>query len=136
MTKVHYRFIVLEFIFGLPDSAAFFFVENIKIFSKLEDSTLVLYIYMYGTEIRYNLKYKKFSEDSFYSLRYYSEAKWFMDKMIPMIVFASSCYDEFADTQTFCGTAKLSKNDDDTIELLNSSPHYYVLSYRISEIDE
>jgi hypothetical protein len=49
------------------------------------------------------------------------------------LVFASSWYDDRIKQDRFCGTSDLSLDEKATKELLNFSPHYYVISLKVYE---
>lgn len=109
------------------------YIDQIKIFTKLADTTLTLSIETYAQGTRKIIDYKKYSKESFYNLRSYGETKWSLFEKIPLLVFASSWKDEKYGFQRFCGVTTLAKDNKDTDELLTSSPHYYVISYLINQ---
>jgi hypothetical protein len=50
-----------------------------------------------------------------------------------MLVYGSSWYDEKIKTDRFCGVVDLSLDEERTKELLDYSPHYYVISLKVFE---
>ncbi len=79
------------------------------------------------------LNKKKDRERQFYLWRKYAPVDWKLNKEIPLMALASSWFDEKYNVERFCGVVKLSPEDEQTKELLNNSPHYYIISYKISE---
>ncbi len=107
------------------------YIDQIKIFTQSEDTTLTLYFNTYKMRFREEIHFDKYYEDSFYHLRAYIDTKWLANEKVPLLVYASSWLDKKHGFQRFCGVVNLSKNDKDTNELLSSSPHYYMVSYHV-----
>jgi len=74
--------------------------------------------------------------EHFYNWRVYSKNDWVLNEEVPLLVYASSWYDEKYDVMRFCGAVDLSLSEEDTKELLDRSPHYFVISYKIAELDK
>jgi len=125
-----------EYIYFTPGSKEYStdYIDQIKIFSKIEDSTLIFYFKTYGMSFKKEIPFKKYDKKSFYNFRSYNETKWSLNEKIPLLVYASSWLDKKGGFQRFCGVANLSKNNEKTIELLSSSPHYFSISYLVKEI--
>lgn len=70
---------------------------------------------------------------SFTAFRRYQDTKWQLNKKIPLLVFASSWYDKDINANRFCGAIYLEENHESTIELLEQSPNYIVVSYTVTE---
>lgn len=109
------------------------YIDQIKIISKVDDSTLTLHFSTYGIKTKEEIQYTKYDKESFYNLRSYTDTKWSLNKKIPLLVYASSWKDKRRGFQRFCGVVNLSRNNKETDALLTSSPHYYMISYLISE---
>ncbi len=105
------------------------YIDQIKIFTEAKDTTLTLHFSTYGMRFKEEIHFDKYYDDSFYNLRSYAETKWTLNEKIPLLVYASSWKDKKRGFQRFCGVVNLSRNDKDTDELLDSSPHYYMISY-------
>jgi len=106
------------------------YIDQIKIFTKEEENKLNLKICTYAMSTDKELTYDKTNDDQFYNLRRYINTAWKPDKKISLLVFASSWEDKKHGFQRFCGSAELQENDKGTKELLSSSPHYFLISYK------
>lgn len=106
------------------------YIDQIKIFTKVSDSTLVLNIKTYAMEMKRIIDTKKYSKDSFYNLRNYTDTQWVFNEKIPLLLFGSSWKD--GKINRFCGVNTLKKDDKNTNELLKLSPHYYIISYLVN----
>jgi len=69
----------------------------------------------------------------FYSWRRFSATNWALNTKVPMLVYSSSWYDKKSDVERSCGAVDLSNNKAATKELMDNSPHYFMISYMISE---
>lgn len=105
------------------------YIDQIKILTQSKDTTLIMNICTYGIRSKKEIHVKKSDKDSFYNLRPYLDTKWILNEKIPLLVYASSWRDKKFGFHRFCGVVNLSRNDKETDELLNSSPHYYMISY-------
>lgn len=105
------------------------YLDQIKIFTQSKDSTFTMNFKTYKMSFKHVVHFQKLTEKSFYNLRSYPDTKWILNEKIPLLVYASSWKDKKGDFQRFCGVVNLSRNDKETDELLNSSPHYYMVSY-------
>lgn len=108
------------------------FIDQIKIITKQEADKFTISLRTLGINLRKTVPYHITSKGQFFSWLSYSDTKWKLDKKVPILIFASSWKDEKYDFQRFCGVATLKENDTDTNELLNSSPKYYLISYKIA----
>jgi hypothetical protein len=107
------------------------FIDQIKIFTKTDNEKSEIMIKTYqGQIIRELFGLNKNDEDQFFLWRVYKETNWEVNKKIPLMVFASSWFDERINNHRFCGIAKLTDNTEDTNELLNNSPNYIMISYK------
>lgn len=111
----------------------FDYIPKLTFFSKDNDSTLVLRVRHYGGSSGSPLKKKILRDSQFYNWRTYSKTDWKLNEEVPLLVYASSWYDERIKTDRFCGTVDLSLSEEDTKELLDKSPHYYVISLKVFE---
>ena len=110
------------------------FIDQLTFFSRNEnDSSLNLVLTTYAGSDRIRLQKKQTRKFQFYNWRRYSKTDWVLNEEIPLLVFASSWYDQKNNVERFCGVVDLSRDDKETKKLLNSSPHYYVISYQVSE---
>ncbi len=76
------------------------------------------------------LDLKKERERQFYVIRSYDCYAWQVGKEVPLFVYGSSWQDG-NNVERMCGVAKLEEGSEETDELLNSSPHYYLVSYLV-----
>ena len=111
------------------------YIDEITIFTKEEDSISTLKIQINNTGLGgLKLIKKKDMLRQFYEWRYYGKNTLKLNEDIPMLVFASSWYDKNWNVQRFCGAPfDLSTDKVESAALLKNSPHYYVISYKLSE---
>jgi len=112
------------------------YIDQIKIISKTQDTVLTFQFITYGVRFKKEIHHKKYDKESFYNFRTYSNTRWELNVKIPLLVYASSWKDKQYGFQRFCGVVDLSSNIEKTNELLNSSPHYYSISYLIQELKD
>jgi len=112
------------------------YIDDITFYSKDEnDSITICKIETYAFSMGgIKLKKNKEREDQFYNWRHYNKNEPVLDKEIPLLVYASSWYD--GKLERFCGTVDLSFDESLTKELLDKSPHYYVISYKVTDKKE
>lgn len=112
------------------------YIDEISIITKDEDSVCKLSIQTYGRGISgLKLIKKKDTKDQFYEWRYYGKDNLKLNEETPMLVFASSWYDKNIDADRFCGAPfDLSSDKKESEILFENSPHYYVISYKLSEL--
>ena len=111
------------------------FIDQIKIFTKTEDnySKLNIRTYALGTTKEINLG--RTDHRQFYNWRAYQDTQWKMNQKVPLMIFASSWLDKTYNFHRFCGVINLKENDEDTQELLDYSPNYIVINYKISQAE-
>ncbi|KAA6302421.1 MAG: hypothetical protein EZS26_001534 [Candidatus Ordinivivax streblomastigis] len=109
------------------------YIESITCYTKETDSTSLITIETYNMNLTLPVKKQITRESQSYYWRSYSQADWMLNETIPLLVYASSWYDEKTEFERFCGATDLSLNAEDTKDLLDSSPHYFVISYKIFE---
>jgi len=112
---------------------SFDFIPKLTFFSKENDTTVFLTVEHYGGTSRRPLKKNKVRDRQFYNWRVYSQIDWKLNEEVPLLVFASSWYDERIKQDRFCGIDDLSLDEKATKELLDFSPHYYVISLKVYE---
>ena len=79
------------------------------------------------------LKKKNNRKNQFYLWRTYSKIDWNLREEVPILVYASSWYDKRIKMERFCGVVDLSLSEERTRELFDKSPHYYIISLKVSE---
>ncbi|MGY5847133.1 DUF5041 domain-containing protein [Salegentibacter sp. HM20] len=109
------------------------FIDQIKIFTKTEENNSTLDIRTYALSSKSQINLAKNDHRQFYIWRKYADTTWELNKKIPLLIFASSWLDKKNNFHRFCGVVKLKDDDKQTNELLNSSPNYIVISYKITE---
>jgi hypothetical protein len=117
------------------------YIDQIKVITKQEilkkdTNTFSIHLQTYGEGVKKTFKYAKRDSQQFYSWVGYLDTQWKINKKIPLLIFASSWYDKKYDIQRFCGARNLKGNDPQTIELLSSSPRYYLVSYKILRLSK
>jgi len=110
------------------------FIDQLLFITKEELMYSKLTISTYSISSRnHKLNRKELRDTQYYNWRRYYNHNWELNKYIPLLVYASSWYDSDSDIERFCGTVDLSQNKKDTDNLLKKSPHYFVISYQVSE---
>jgi hypothetical protein len=109
------------------------YIDQITFYMKDNDSINVLELRTYAGGSKMHFKKNITRENQFYNWRSYSKTDWILNENIPLLVYASSWYDEKYKIERFCGVVDLSLKKEYTDELLNNSPHYFAISYKISE---
>ena len=110
----------------------FDYISRITIFSKDNDTTLSLTVNSLSGSFRgTTIQKKKMREGQFYIWRAYRNQEWKLNEVVPMFVFASSWHD--GRFERACGAVDLSEDEEATKELLEKSPHYFVISLKVSE---
>lgn len=108
------------------------YINQIKVFTHQEKEQLKFKISTLSISWMSKIDYQVSDRDQNYFVRYYSNTSWVENKDIPLLVFASSWKDKKHGFYRFCGTTQLDDNDSETKALLKLSPHYFKLSYIVS----
>jgi hypothetical protein len=110
------------------------YVNKIKLIARDADSVSILSVDIMGNTTD-GIKLKKHIErkHQFYLWRRFSVTNWTLNAKIPMLVYSSSWYDKRFDIDRSCGVVDLSNDKAATKELMDNSPHYFLISYKISE---
>jgi len=116
----------------------FDYIPKLTFFSKDNDTTLLLTTEHYGGSSMRPLKKNKVEEWQRQGLqpywwRTYSKTDWKLNEEVPLLVYASSWYDERFNLFRFCSVVDLSLNEEETKELFDNTPHCYVISLKIYE---
>ena len=111
----------------------FDYIPKLTFFSKDNDTTLLLRVSHLGGSSSIPLKKDKERSSQSYHWRAYSKTDWKLNEEVPLLVYASSWFDEKMKMERFCGAGDLSLNESATKELLDNSPHYYVISLKVFE---
>ncbi|BAX81825.1 DUF5041 domain-containing protein [Labilibaculum antarcticum] len=124
-----------EYTYYKEDNEKYFvdYIDEIKIFTREDDNKFSLNIKTYSVDLKNIQSFKLTNEEQYFNLRNYSKTKWKLDKKIPLLIYASSW--ERNGFQTFCGAVVLEENEKYTERILSSSPHYFLVSYRITEMN-
>ncbi|MFD2554007.1 DUF5041 domain-containing protein [Sphingobacterium tabacisoli] len=113
---------------------SFDYLDKITFFTKDLDSLTLLKVESYaGTLQGIKLQKHRSRLGQDYSWRSYSKTNWVLNLEIPVLVYASSWWDKRYNIERFCGTVDLSSNILEAKEMLENSPHYYVISYIVYE---
>jgi len=108
------------------------YIDQIKIFTKTEDNFAKIKIRTYALGTTKDINLDKTDHRQFYNWRAYKDTQWQLNQKIPLLIFASSWLDKQYKVHRFCGVVNLKDNDPSTQELLDYSPNYIVLSYKIT----
>jgi len=111
------------------------YIDQLKIITKKKENKLDILFVTYKGRLKEDIKYKKNDEKQFYVVRYYLDTEYKVDKKIPLMIYASSWYDEQIDNHRFCGAVNLKSGTKETKELLKHSPHYFIVNYKVTEIE-
>jgi len=110
------------------------YISKIKFIARDVDSLDMLTIDIMGnTTGGIKLRKQKERAHQFYVWRRFSVTNWTLNKEVPMLLYSSSWYDKKFDFERSCGAVDLSKDKAATEELTKNSPHYYLISYKMSE---
>jgi len=109
------------------------YIPKLTFFTKDNDSTLLLTVEHYGGSSKTSLKKNIIRKSQFFDWRTYSQIDWKLNEEVPLLVYASSWYDENLKAERFCGISDLSEDEKETKELLDNSSHYYVITLKIFE---
>ena len=116
------------------DVRYFDYIPKLTFITKDSDTTMILDLHTYANNTRgIKLKKNKMSDNQFYDWRSYSKIDWKLNEEVPLLVYASSWYDEKIKANRFCGVVDLSMDEKETKELLAKSPHYYVINLKVFE---
>ena len=114
-------------------SIYFDYVPKLTIFTKDNDTSMSLTLENYVSSTGIRLTKNKVRENQFYVWRPYSKTDWKLNEEVPLLVYSSSWYDEKNNVERNCAVRDLSMNEDATKELFDTSPHYYIISFKVSE---
>lgn len=109
------------------------YISNIKLIARDADSVCLLSVDIMGNTTG-GIKLKKHHDrqSQFYSWRRFSKSNWKLNTKVPMLCYSSSWYDKKFDLERSCGAVDLSNDLKATKELMSNSPHYFLISYSIS----
>ncbi len=117
------------------DEFFFDYMDQIKIFTKTEENSSILKINTYAFSAQKEIALNKMDNRQVFHWREYINTEWKPDQKIPLMIFASSWLDKKFNIHRFCGVVKLEEGDKWTEELLNFSPSYIVINYKVSEYE-
>jgi hypothetical protein len=117
----------------------FDYIQKLTFYAKDRDTISTISMSHYGGGVS-GVQLKKIKAEEWtgqgtqsYYWRTYSKTDWKLNEEIPLLVYASMWYDERIKGFRFCGTVDLSYSKKETKELLDKSPHYYVVRMKVSE---
>ncbi|MDO6432698.1 DUF5041 domain-containing protein [Flavitalea sp. BT771] len=110
------------------------FIDQLTFLSRNEnDSSIILALTTYAGSDRIRLAKRQTRKFQYYNWRRFSKTDWVLNRETPLLVCASSWYDPKNNVERFCGVVDLSRDEKETRKLLSASPHYYLISYKVSE---
>ena len=109
------------------------YIDKMTFYLKAQEDGVMMRFCSYAMEYVQKLENKKEREHQFYIPRHYSKTDYKLGESVPLFVYASSWHDEKYNIERFCGVQDLSLDPEGTKELLDESPHYYVISYKVFE---
>jgi len=112
----------------------FDYVPKLTFFTKDNDTFVSLTLENYVSSTSgVRLTKNNVREKQFYVWRPYSKTDWKLNEEVPLFIYASSWFDEKNNIERNCAVNDLSMNEEATKELFETSPHYYVISFKVSE---
>lgn len=109
------------------------YIDQLKLITKTDKNSSIIHISTYALSTEKEVSLRTTNKDQFFLWRDYKETTWKRDEKIPLTIFASSWYDKAINGHRFCGVARLTQGDTRTDELLDNSPHYILISYKVTE---
>ena len=109
------------------------YIDRVKIITKDEANGTRILIDTVKEKINKKILFQTEDKQRFLWRRYI-DTTWKLDEKIPLLVCASTWPDEITGLPRFSGPPRLSENDQETRDLLLLSPHYFVLSYVVTEL--
>jgi hypothetical protein len=110
------------------------YIDHITFYTQEGDSVTTASLHTYAARLGGKKLQKKITrERQFYKWRSYSQTDWKIGVEIPLLVYASSWWDEKWAVDRFCGVVDLSRDEKETQELMESSLHYFVFTYKVYE---
>jgi hypothetical protein len=109
------------------------YLDKINLIARDADSVSVLSVNLMGNSTGMRLKKQTVRKNQFYSWRRYSKPVWKLNAKTPFLVYSSSWHDKQNNIERYCGAVDLSLSQAATKELMDLSPHYFVVSYTVSE---
>jgi hypothetical protein len=107
------------------------YINHFNCYTKETDTVTIIRFETYDCSAKRPLHKNKANRS--YHWRTYSKIDWVLNEEIPVLVYASSWYDEKYNIYRFCGINDLSLDENATKQLFDSSPHYFVIGYKIFE---
>ena len=108
------------------------YLSNIQFSTLDSDTACMLKINMMGNSSGMRLKKQQSRKNQWYSWRRFGKTNWTLNEKKPLLVYSSSWYDKKFDIERSCGAVDLSNDKEATKELLESSSHYFMVSYKVS----
>jgi hypothetical protein len=110
------------------------YISKIKFVAKDVDSADLVTVDIMGNTIGgIKLMKQKKRIHQFYTWRAFSVINWELNKQVPMLIYSSSWYDKRFNIERSCGAVDLSKDKAATKDLIDNSPHYFMISYKITQ---
>ncbi len=109
------------------------YLDQLLVYTKENTDNVDLTISSYSMNARSKLEMKKERDWQRYYWRRYMKANWKLNESVPLLVYASSWWDEKNGFERFCGVVDLSLKEEYTKELLDNSPHYYIIGLKVFE---
>ncbi len=123
------------YVYFESEEPLYHYIDQITIMSRdfPEEKKSQLMIKTYGFSTTRSIEMKNTEKENVLYWRKYLDTEWELNKKIPLLIYASSWLDKRYNVRRFCGVQYLKENDEDTNELLNSSPNYVKISYFVTE---
>lgn len=108
------------------------YLKEIKVFTRdLDEGSLVRIYSSIRDEI--NIALPKSNDITYFEWREYKNTDWKLDQRIPLLMYASSWWDEDFDVERFCGVRYLENDSEGEEEFFEFSPYFAIISYKIIE---
>jgi len=108
--------------------------KTIRIFSRNLEDRVHFEIAVPGINFGLDVEFISTNHKNFYKIVEYENTHWSLNEKVPLVLCGSSWADEHGRSR-FCAANKMGDNSRSN-ELLNSSPHYTIVSYITEEIEK
>lgn len=110
------------------------FSRVIRVFTQIHKEKLLFQIKTPRVTFTEDLEFRLENDEVFYKIVEYENTKWKLDEKVPLLLCGSSWIDTNG-IRRFCSATSMGNNSR-SLELLDSSSHYYIISYIIEEFED
>lgn len=110
------------------------FSRVIRVFTQIHKDKLHFKVKSPRVAFTEDLEFRLENDEVPYKIVEYENTKWKLDEKVPLLLCGSSWIDSNGISR-FCSATNMGNNSR-SLELLDSSPHYYIISYIIEEFED